>query len=591
MTNEYSLVTTYKGYVNKADITNIDAGYLVPPSQNVFVDDSNNISTRYGYSLVGAASTALTPILSNFDWKTSTGTEINLRKYDVELEYYYSGSWRRLNNALFTAAANLEFAPWWYASEAKDVLLFVDGTSNLYMWSGGITTYASSTVNTITKQGTTTWAQSRFLLSGTRSVVIGGVAYAYTGGEGTTTLTGVTPDPTGAGIAVADVVTQSIRVSATTPGSGVANNLITVSRNQVYISDFLLRDIYVSKNSDYLLYTFSTPRLPGEGALMTIDSPPVGFGIQDENVYVSSNDSDWYKTSFTLSSDLTKEKLDIKKLQTGTGQGAYSQGSIAQAKNNILYFGNDKTISSIGQVENINTPQALPLSDPIKLELLDYDLTIAPNSIFFRNQTWFTFPSEGKQLVYDHARGYWMPPMTFPIRKFAIISGNLCGHSSQTAETYKLLDGTNDNGFAINHIAAFSYRNYGKREIHKDFDEWFSEGYISSNTTLDLTLNYDYGGFSQVINVEIDGSNDIILFGSAVDNSLGKNFLGAEPVGSTTDSADALSKFRILSNIKRKVFFEIQPIYSSNDIDYRWSLLASGPNIAASTISNSEIQA
>lgn len=592
MADSYNLVTEYKGYINKADITNVAPEYLVPPSQNVLINDANKVAIRGGYTLVGAASSTSSPVLSAYDWKTSTGTEFNFRKYGTTLEYWYNDTWNVLDTAsLFTATSEIQFAPWWSTAEAKDLLLMVDGTSNIYMWSGGVTTFASAAATTLTKEGTNTWAQDRFLVAGTRSVKIGSTTYTYTGGEGTTTLTGVSPDPTLGGHTAGDRVYQTIRTTATTPGAAVSNDIIAVARNQVYIADFSLRDVYVSKNSDYTLYTFSTPRLPGEGALLTLDSPPIGFAIQEEDVYISSNDSDWYKTSFTLSSDLTKEKLDIKKLKTGTGQGAYSQGSIAQAKNNVIYFSNEKVIDSLGRVENIDTPQSLPLSDSIKLELLSYDLTVAPDSIYFRNQTWFTFPSVGKQLIYDHARGYWMPPQTFPIRKFAIIDGNLCGHSNATPETYQLLNGTNDNTFAINAIAAFPYRNYGKRAIFKDFDEWYTEGYIRSNTTLTLTLNYEYGGSRGIIEKDIEGDDDTILFGSSIDNSLGKNHLGSLPIGTTTDAEDLLVKFRTNALLRRKTFFEIQPVYSSNEIDYQWELLATGPNIAASTVANTAIQA
>ena len=590
MSENYSLVTQYKGYINKADITNVEPGYLVYPSQNVVFNDAEIIQTRSGYSLFGAANSALTPILSSFDWSTSTNVERNLRKYDVELEYYYSGSWRRLNNTLFTATAVLNFRPWWDVTEAKDLLLFVDGTTNLYMWSGGVTTFASATANTITKEGTNTWAQDRFLIGGTRKVTIGAVEYTYTGGEGTTTLTGVTPDPTAGGHSVGDVVVQSIRVSANIISSSVTPDIIEVSRNQVYLADFNIRDVYVSKNSDYTLYTFSSPRLPGEGALLTLDSPAKGFALQEEDVYVSGNKSDWYKTSFTLSSDLTKEKLEIKKLKSGTGQAAYSQSSICKVKNSVAFFSVERVIDTLGRVENINTPQSKPLSDPIKAELLGYDLTVEPDSIFYRNQLWITFPSERKVLIYDFERQYWNPPQTLPVRKFAIISDVLCGHSSGTAETYLLNDGTNDNGFAINSIAAFAYRNYGKRAIHKDFDEWYTEGYISSNTILNLTLNYEYGGSKQVLSKNIEGDNDAILFGSVTDASLGINPLGEQPIGSTQDASDELSKFRTSNNFKRQVFFEIQPVYSSNEVDYQWKLLASGPNIAASTLLTAEVQ-
>lgn len=592
MSDSYTLVTKYRGYINKADVTNVSPEYLVAPSQNVLINDGEKVAIRGGYSLVGTADTTLTPVISSFDWKTNTGTEINLKKYDTTLAYYYNSTWSILDTAnLFSATATLRFATWWDASEAKDLLLIIDGTSNMYMWSGGITTFASATTNTITKEGTNTWAQDRFLLAGTRSVTIGSTTYTYTGGESTTTLTGVSPDPTLGGHAVGATVIQSIRTTTNTPGSGVSNDLMIVSRNQVYIADYSLRDVYVSKNSSYIDYTFSSPRLPGEGALLTLDSPPVGFALQEEDVYVSSSANDWYKTSFTLSSDLTKEKLEIKKLKSGTGQGAYSQTAIAQAKNHVIFFSNEKVIDSLGRIENINTPQSLPLSDPIKSELLDYTLTGGVTSIYFRNQTWFNFITESKQLIYDHERGYWMPPQTFPISTFAIINGDLCGHSNATPDTYKLLDGTSDNGFAIDASAWFAYRNYGERAITKNFDEWYTEGYISSNTTLTMTQKYDYQGHTQITTNDIEGDDDDILFGVGGDSSLGQNPLGSEPLGSTSEDQDELTKFRVIHNGAKEDFYEIQVGYSTNDIDQRWELLASGPNIVASTISTSEIQA
>ena len=589
----FKLVKDFKGYVNKSDITNIDASYLVSPSQNVMVNDGEKVVVRNGTSLLGAANAALTPILSSYDWVTSTAHERNLRKYDVELEVLYNGTWVRLDNSSFTAAADLKFAEYWSTTESKDLLIIVDGTSTMHMWSGGITTFASATTNTITKQGTTTWAEERFLVAGTRSVVINGTEYAYTGGESTTTLTGVTPDPTAAGHAVASVVLQVLRAHANTPASGVNNDIIIANKNQLYVADLNRRDVYVSKNTDYTSFTFTSPtRIPGEGGLLTLDSTPVGFAVQEDFVYISGAKNDWYQTKFTLSSTLTAETLTVDKLKTTPGQAALSQSAIGNIKNSILYVTTDLVVDTLSRIENVDTPQSLPISDPIKNELIAYDTTIKPDIKFFKNQTFITFPSESKVLIYDHARGYWQPPQILGIRKFAIIAGVLHGHSNSVPETYKIFeeDVFNDNTNPIYAKAYFAYRLYGERDWQKECNEFFIEGYISPNTTITAGHKSNFGGFSGIQEFDISGTDTAILFSTVSDGSLGKNPLGSNPIGSITDSASDLQKFRVIKTFTKQQFYEHQMFFESNDVDFQWELIAFGANVMLSTADNNSIK-
>lgn len=587
---KFKLENQFKGYLNHKDVTNVDPSYLIPPSQNVIINSGEKIGNRAGYSLYGATNTALTPVVSSFEWMTSTGTELPIRAYDDELEVYYSNAWRRIKDG-FTSVA-FSFTTYWDTTEKIDFLLFANGDSNMRMWSGGITTFASATTNTITKQGTNTWAQDRFLKNGTRSVTINGTDYAYTGGESTTTLTGVTPDPTLAGHAVGSVVTQTIRTTANTPASGFNNNILSTLKNQLYVGDYTRRDVYVSKNSDYTSFTFTAPvRLPGEGALLTLDQTPVAFIPQEEDMYMSVVDG-WFKTSFTLSADLTGEALKIQRLKALPLKGAYAQQSVAKIQNSVVYFSKDKVIDTLGRVENIDTPDSKPLSDPIKLELLSYDLTIAPHLQFHQNKLYCTFPSEGKTLIYDFEQKYWNPPQLLPVRRFAIISNNLYGHSNAVPETYKLFDDTtySDNTNPVSAIAAFAYNNYGNRAWGKSFNEWYTEGYIKSNTTLEFTSKYDYGGFGGISSYNIGGSNPDIIFNTTSDGSLGKWPLGSMPLGSITDSISNLSKFRVIQEIKDVDFYEHSPVYSSNDVDYQWEILAFGGNTEMSNNDNQPIK-
>lgn len=587
----FKLVDKFRGYVNQADITNIAPGFLVSPSQNVEINSGEKVSVVPGYSLVGASSSATTPIESSHWWDTSTDTAIHIRSYDDELEFYYSGSWRRLADGFSSVA--FQFAEWWDNTEKLDLLLIVNGDSNMRAWSGGITTFASATSNTITKQGTNTWAQDRFLTSGTRQVIIGGITYTYTGGESTTTLTGVTPDPTSGGHAAGDVVHQAIRTTATTPASGFNNDIIAVRENQVWVGDTTKRTVYLSKNTSYTDYTSSSPRLPGEGLSggITIDSPPVAFVVQEEDMYVAGGKSQWYKVKFTLSDDLVNETFTVKRLKTAPLQGPISQSSVANIKNDVAFVTNELTIDTLGRVTSVNEPQTTPLSNPVQDDFDDFDYTIDPHVKYFDGEIWITIPSSSRLMRYDVLSGFWQPPRVAGFSRLEVGSdGNIYGHSSSGPETYLLNDGTNDNENPIHAIAAFAYRNYGERALKKNHDEHYTEGYIAGNTTITAIYKYDFGGVTTIIEKMIEGSDAGILFETVADGSIGKNPFGSNPLGSVTDSASDLPKFRTIHQLRKNDYYEYQVQYESNDVDYRWELIAQGANAVLSGADNVSIK-
>lgn len=576
--------------MSKPDVTNIKSQFLVSGSKNVLINDGEKIQVRNGYSLLGDENTSGDPINSSSEWQTHRGVEIPLRcsaSGTIEARLY--SNWVQLYG--YNGTGRCEFDTVWDSTEKQDFLLFVNGTSDMNMWSGGFTTFASATAATVTKEGSSSWAEEGFLTTGTRKFMIGAIEYTYTGGESTTTLTGVTPDPTAGAYDVGTTIVQAIRVTANTPASGFTNDLLRVHQNQVYVGSLTRRDVFVSKNSDYTSYTFASPRVPGEGALLTLDSACVGFEAQEDAMYISAGKSDWYQTQFTISSDNTKEALTIKKLKSGAYQGAFSQGAIAKIKNSIVFVSNEPTIDTLGRVENINTPNAKPLSDMIKSDLGGYNFT-GVHVKYHRNSTYIALPAESLVLIYDHERQLWQPPQTLPIARLAIIGGELYGHSSQTTETYKLFDTTvfSDNGNPIEAVAAFAYRSFGARDHTKSHDEWFTEGYISTNTTLTLQLNYEYGGSLSVQEFDIAGDDTNILFSPTIDTSLGKSPLGSEPIGSSIVAPNDLQKFRKIHSSVRQDYYEIQAIYKSNDEDQRWELLAQGPNVVLATEDNTDIK-
>ena len=84
---DFSLVSEFKGYRNKEDITNLPPGYLVVGSQNVLTTVSNRIGVRKGYTLYGQVDRTAKGIVASADWARHTGDERHLRAGNGKHQY------------------------------------------------------------------------------------------------------------------------------------------------------------------------------------------------------------------------------------------------------------------------------------------------------------------------------------------------------------------------------------------------------------------------------------------------------------------------------------------------------------------------
>jgi hypothetical protein len=259
---------------------------------------------------------------------------------------------------------------------------------------------------------------------------------------------------------------------------------------------------------------------------------------------------------------------------------------------------NEPAIDDFTRIQNdLELPEAQTLTDSIKNAFLLYDLTGA-YGIYIKYFMYVVLPAENIMLVYNFFQAWWEPPQIFPFSRLSIIDGNLYAHSAFVPETYRVfidnpLDPDvvyNDNGNPINCIAAFSYNNFGTRDIKKQFTEFFVEGYISSNTTLTCASKFDFGGYSGTQTFSLSGALATNLVYTYADNSIGKVPLGKNPIGSITDSLSNLPKFRHIFTGINIDFFEYQPYFQTNDVDQQWQLLAIAVDQKPSDSSNIEIK-
>lgn len=635
---EYSLVSKFSGYHAREDATMLTNDFMVAPSQNILIKTTGRISHVKGYVLDGASSTVIdSGILSNYDFINFKGDQRNLRAgfltsvgNDGKLQYRYKDAngvinWVNLKTGLTNV--RMSYCDFWDITALIKKVLWVDGSNNIFAWNGAVTTLASATINTVTKQGTTTWGDEGFSTTG--SIVINGVTATYTGGAGTTTLTGVSVDFSNVGTyPVASIIHQEVVTTALSAMTSIsptyAPTVIGCGKtNQVYLGTSNQSNCYISKNNSYTDYSFTIPvRMAGEGAFKVLSSPVVKFIPQESGIsidvydmYISHGLNNWsiVRLSVSVTSDSTgvqrgAEQIDIIQLKVASLQGAKSERLCVKMKNSIMYVGNDNVANFLGYMSPQFVPAIIDFSFPIIDDMNSYDMT--DGSIFYhKNYAYIAIPKSGVVRIYNMTNQaeqyssfkrdfedvtqqpwFWEAPITYPISGFYVVDGELYGHSYTTSESYKLFTGGSFNGQQIDANATFAYDDKGDRTQSKVASELWIEGYIKQNTKLNATVYTDLDAFKASQTVVVDGSdNNIVAYGSG-GHALGKNPLGSEPLGGAITATTSLPAwFHVSKTFPPETFYLEQLSFSTNGVDLYWELICFGTMSQLTTEGNNSI--
>jgi hypothetical protein len=608
---EITLVSNFKeGYRNLEDITNLPPGVLVVGSQNVLVNTASRLQARLGYVLDGDKSTVNAPILSSFEWHSKTNGKRWVRfgfltsaGNDGKLQYRYTNATGVVWNNLATGISNsgMNFTSFWDTSELIRVMLYVNGNGFVNEWSGAydtVSSVASGAVTMTNPIATTGWynktsAKQKFLGNGT--------LFTYTGATGSV-FSGVTPNPQSV-VASGDVLTQAVYSTLASgytsgPPSTYNVDLIATLLNQVFLGSLTSPTLYMSKTNNYTDYSFSSPRIPADGATANLDDNLVAFIPQEDVMYISAGLDYWYNTQLVQSTSyngaaaqsITTETFQVKLLKNNNLQGAQSQSLVNNKGNKVLLVQNEPAFEELGRMENIfAAPQIKNLSDPIKNDFDNYDFT--GGSVYsWRNYNLIAIPRSGIVRIYNKIIKAWEAPQTIPVTSFYVVGNNLYGHSSTTSESYKLFSGNSDRATATsagNPFLAqvnFSYQNEGTRTVLKNANKFYIEGYISGNTTLNCTINYEQDGNLTTQTFQVLGDDTAITGGQVTSNSLGKNAYGQSGLGSQTNTSltGLPPKFRVIKTFPRFDFYEMQFSFNILEVDQNFQLLAFGLNAAPS---------
>ena len=609
---KFALAEETLGYVTSPDASNTDFRFLVGGSKNVLIDYQKKVKSRSGYTRLGAANTALTENRNAWTWNTSTGFKAPQRFYDDELEIYLGtvdtqviNAWTRVLGS-WSTTEKLRATTWWDATENIDLQIMVIGDDNLYEWSGAVACVASITGTTVTKKGTTTFAQNRFYSTRNMTFVCvrTGTEYTYTGGVSSTTLTGIADT---AGLVAGDILVQKVIATDNKPASGHNNDTIYCFENQLVIGSYDDEEVYISQNDDYDDFSFSSPRVAGEGALLTLTDPSRGFSSLGQTLVMFCGRSEVFQVKFetvTVGSTLT-EKLTVKKMDTGVNQGLLVQEAMVQIGNALAYLTNEVALRIIEDPNDLTGINPKTFSNPIKpdFDAEDWFNGTTPDAFmtWYKNILIITAPQASHMYMLNFVEDadgklfrFWNPPQVLPVGPMSLIDlddgdgEQLYGHSNSVPESYLLFDGASDGQYTdiptadklpISAKAVFAYNNNKNRGQLKSFDEYYIEGEITANTDdLVWECKYDFDGATQTIQRTIDGSNENILEGNVGFNSLAQQSLAVNPMGGLLNPPSDARRFRVVFEVAKEDYFERQITFETNEADRYWAVTAHGGN-------------
>ena len=447
--------------------------------------------------------------------------------------------------------------------------------------------------------GQPTWKTAHFFDGiASRAFLYKGVAYTYTGGETTDTLTGLTAFPSGT-ITIGDAVWQSVLAiplpaAITTPFPNFYPDLIGSQLNMVFIASTKNSIACASKSTDYTNFTLTSPRAQGDpmqlpltnGAakcIIPMDSDSNVLNLVNNLIFGTGLDA-WDQIDFHMDQTATYELARIIRLKTAAGSGILSKNAFCPVKNAIVYISREPALDYLGSLEVPDGQKSVPLSDPIKTDFDTYDFT-GSHVKYWKRSIYITLPVHGLVLIYDMQRHLWMPPQTIPVSRLAIIGDWLYGHSALTNETYKLFVGTNDNGLPISQRARFAYNNGGRRDRIKNMSSYWTDGYITTNGELVMNQYFGFGGSQGVASMSILG-NDTAITTANDSDPLGSDPLGSNPLGGATSgdtlglpfSGTTLVRFFQDDSLTAIDYVEQFVEYTMNTLDGQFVVVAHGSN-------------
>lgn len=571
--------TAFTGYQTDKDPEKVTDG-ANPMGQNTTIFEGDRIGVReFGYELFpdGEATTSTEKITSIHTFRKRTGENILMRSYSTYLQFYdkTTNEWIDLRTDL-SDGKKFGFADYNINTDLSSWVYFGNGYDNFMRWSGSV----SYLTENVTSTSTVIPVNETTYLNSTSTVLICGQKKVMSS-KSTTTITistqlGIDCDSGG-------VVVEYPEEFPSNPKGNIYINYdnrlfiggITIAPQAVYFSKYGYATDFIGAS----LVDTDTASSPGIFNLGEGGGAVTGFIMQEDALYI-------FKRNIIYNVTLTDVAYSITPLKAFDGRsqttGATHNRAIFTGGNGVYFTTPDNQILSLSRVESIDYPQTTPISTYIKNTLKNANFDNA-TGIVFKDKAYFAFKSNKDVqyndvvFVWNISKQYWDSPVVgLNVEDFTVYdNGNgeeLYFASSNSTNIYKFSSELKDDIYDIKANWRSKMYNFGTPAKMKEITGVFIDGYISENTTLNISLLLDDNGYSQIFTTTLKGDETNYLYNFGSYNVFGFNAFGTERFGSNPDLTGK-KRFRLYLNGFRAVpFYNAQLEFASEGQNQNWEV-------------------
>lgn len=584
---KWEIRSVFPGFHTKRDPSKTPPGACIA-GQNVTFTDGDRISVReLGYETYPSTtsiSAATTKVQSIRTFRRRDGEQILMRNQSDKLQFFdeTTTAWVQIESG-FTAGFRFGYAEANINTDQQSYIYLCNADQPYARWTGAhshLTTAVTPSDTSVVVVDATDFPQP------TGTIVIAGIKSYYSSRTSTTfSLT----DTVGATAAIGSVVCAGLHNFSTAP----RGNILIANDNRIWMAGITstLAAVYFSGYGDATdwvgasLVTDSTADSPGIFNLAEGGGPVNGMAFDENATYI-------IKRNLIYKATLSDSLYSITPLKSFDGK-SQTTGGLSEpfaGENGMFFITPDKKIYHLTRVENVDVPQLVPVSDPIKATVEDLHFEKA-RGIVFEDKAFIACSSaKGREndrvLIYDIVNRLWHTPVTgWNVTDWAIYKktigtesdDELFFASNNSLNVFKVTNVPVDGAGEVEANGTMTQETFGMPAQRKYIDNFFVEGYIDQDTTLTITLLFDDGGYTQSLSATIKGTDTAYLFTGDGTNPFGANPFGYDVFGSSTEGT-SLKKFRIYTkNTLRDIpFYSLSCKLSSDGSNQRWAVINYG---------------
>ena len=592
---KWAYIKTFKGYQTKDDPSKIEAG-ANPQGQNTTIFNGDRVSVRdFGYDIFPSTSIASTTeegIESLHTFRKRDGSNIMMRSFGTYIQYYEEGNntWEYLKTGL--SSADFGYADANINTDQTSYVYFGNSVDNFMRWDG-----AHSITN-----GAVTSTATMILVDDTNP---------FTLGNSTTTGNVIY---CGVEIPYTDVSANGLQVDsahACDENRGIARtiksfpdtvdypkgNIYLAANNRLFIAGIAstTQAVYFSAYADHdnfsaaEIVTDSTAASPGIFNLAEGGGGVTGMALDENSIYIFKR-ALIYKA---ILSDSLYTLTPLKPFDAKSQTVGAVKGSVFTGLNAVYFVTPDNKIMSLQRVETIDTPQVIPISDPIEPTVAGLNFA-STTGIVFGDRAYFAMKSSDDLLTNDtvfvwniHKEFWDSPVLGFNTSEFMIYRDadneeeKLYYGDASNPNVWEITNTPLDYTYGVTANWRTAQLDFGLPAVQKEIDNIYIEGYISPNTTLSVSLLLDENGYTQVFKTDFIGTESDYIYTNNSYNIFGLSAFGTERFGSNDDFTGK-KKFRVYLNkdLKRVPFYNAQIELASDGENQQWEVTTIGIHYA-----------